>query len=128
MSFAFSPCRLTLSRVCSLSTPAALAVRDGGSVRAWRGPDGVGATVTRPARNPAGPGRSTPAPPAAGGPRAPSTAADRARRSRRRVPLCPLGAGGLGAGDGQERVRQQRQGDEAVPAWPLADLVVVQAN
>ena len=32
-----------------LSTPAALGVRGGGSVRAWRGPDGVGATWTRPA-------------------------------------------------------------------------------
>ena len=39
-----------------------------------------------------------------------------------------LGAGGLGAGDGQEGVGQQGQGDVAVPAWPLADLVVVQAD
>jgi hypothetical protein len=35
------------------STPAALAFRDGGSVRASRGPDGVDATSTRPARTPA---------------------------------------------------------------------------
>ena len=33
-----------------------------------------------------------------------------------------------GAGDGQERMGQQGQGDVAVPAWPLADLVVVQAD
>jgi hypothetical protein len=32
------------------------------------------------------------------------------------------------AGDGQERVRQQGQGDVPVPAGPAADLVVVQAD
>jgi hypothetical protein len=34
-----------------LSTPAALVFLGGGSVRAWRGPDGVDATWTRPARS-----------------------------------------------------------------------------
>ena len=43
-------------------------------------------------------------------------------------PPYPLGAAGLGAGDDQERVRQQRQGDVAIPARPAADLVVVQAD
>src|SRR4029453_18078413 len=110
------------------STPAALGVRVGGSVRASRGPDGVGATVTRPARSPAGLAPTTPAPPAAGEPREPSGGPGRARRSGRRGPLCALGAGGLGAGDGQERMGQQGQGDVAIPARPLADLVVVQAD
>jgi hypothetical protein len=35
----------------ALSTPAALAFRDGGSVRAWHGPGGVDATWTRPTRS-----------------------------------------------------------------------------
>jgi hypothetical protein len=40
----------------------------------------------------------------------------------------PTRGGGLRAGNGQERVRQQRQGDVPVPAWPAADLIVVQAD
>jgi hypothetical protein len=51
------------------STPAALAVRVAGSVRVALGPDGVGASVTRPAPGSAGPVLSTPGPPAGGGPR-----------------------------------------------------------
>src|SRR5215208_4542687 len=35
----------------ALSIPAALAVRGGGSVRAWHGPDAAGAILTRPARS-----------------------------------------------------------------------------
>ena len=51
------------------STPAALAVRVAGSVRVVLGPDGVGASVTRPAPGSAGPVLSTPGPPGGGGPR-----------------------------------------------------------
>jgi hypothetical protein len=53
-----SPPRLTLAGLDrmlddlqALNTPAALAFPGGGSVRAWRGPDGVDATWTRPARS-----------------------------------------------------------------------------
>jgi hypothetical protein len=53
-----------------LSTPAALAVRVAGSVRVALVPDGVGASVTRPAPSQARPVLSTPGPPAGGGPRA----------------------------------------------------------
>jgi hypothetical protein len=49
--------------------PAALAVRVAGSVRVVLGPDGVGASVTRPAPSQAGPALSTPGPPGGGGPR-----------------------------------------------------------
>src|SRR5215211_6664000 len=61
------------------------------------------------------------------GPRGRSARACPARRSGR-LPLDRGGDGSLGAGDGQERVRQQRQGDMPVPAWPAADLIVVQAD
>jgi hypothetical protein len=109
-------------------SPAAIAAVVAGSGHAGRGPGGGGATGTRPARSPPRPESPTPAPPAGGGPRGRSAAAGRAHRSGRRVPLCPLAVDGLGAGDGQEGVRQQRQGDVAVPARPPADLVVVQAD
>jgi hypothetical protein len=52
-----------------LNTPAALAVRVVGSVRVALGPDGVGASVTRPGPSRARPVLSTPGPPAGGGPR-----------------------------------------------------------
>ncbi len=42
---------LASSDAAALNTPAALAFRDGGSVRAWHGPDGVDATWTSPARS-----------------------------------------------------------------------------
>src|SRR5215208_672940 len=61
------------------------------------------------------------------GPRGRSARACPARRSGR-LPLDRGGDGSLGAGDGQERVRQQRQGDMPIPAWPAADLIVVQAD
>ena len=42
-------------------------------------------------------------------------------------PFAP-GVRGLGAGDGQEGMGQQGQGDVPVPVRPAADLVVIQAD
>jgi hypothetical protein len=43
------------------------------------------------------------------------------------VPLCVAGLFGV-CGDGEERGREHRQGDVAVPGVVFADLVVVQAG
>jgi hypothetical protein len=49
-------------------------------------------------------------------------------RSGYGVPFMRSGLVTWGAGGGQERMGQQSQGSVPVPAWPFADLVVIQAN
>src|SRR4029453_4715678 len=110
------------------NTPAALAVRVAGSVRVALGPDGGGASVTRSGPGSAGPGLSPPGPPGGGGPGDGGGGQAGPRRSGRRVPLCAVAGGGLGAGDDQEGVGQQGQGDVPVPARPAAALCVVRTN
>src|ERR687897_383640 len=100
-----------------------------GSVRGERGLGAVDARSTRPAPSLGQSVAARPCGPAAGALRARSASPARPRRSPRLPPLpIAIDGGGLGAGDDQEGVGQQGQGDVPIPGGPAADLVVVQAD